>query len=135
MLVKKKYPVFFKNLLMSRKVISIIKCLVNYFLGYYFKLQAPDVCIDPGGEFNIYESLLVGRLTLLRSLRYLHDFPHIPIYVSYPFLSSILFSLKRMHPCINISCKYCIERNEQGASTNKNLGNLGCYLDIRFVFQ
>ena len=33
----------------------------------------------------IYESLLVGRLNLLRSLKYLHDFPHcIPIYVFLP---------------------------------------------------
>ena len=73
-----------KSFEMSRKVISTIMCLVNYFLGYYQKLQAPDVCIDTGGEFHIYESLLVRRLNLLRSLRYQHNFPHIPIYVFLP---------------------------------------------------
>ena len=72
-----------KSFEMSRKVISIIKCLVNYFLVNQ-KLQAPDVCIYTGGEFHIYESLLVGRWNLLRSLRYLHDFPHIPIYFFLP---------------------------------------------------
>ena len=54
---EKNMLVFFLSFEMSRKVISIIKCLVNYLLGYFQKLQAPDVCIDTGGEFHIYESL------------------------------------------------------------------------------
>ena len=55
---------FFLSFEMSRKVISIIKCLVNYFLRYYQKLQAPDVG-DTGGEFHIYERLISGEVEFI----------------------------------------------------------------------